>query len=254
MEDHESPPATLEEPFVPPAPEVEDSFSTEIPSPLGPDPVDFDAVQQVRREFAEVLESLKKERHDLQDLVEEKLQELTLEIEKLRASPQLENRKTAPETKQKSDYSKAVVAEGEVLLCSQNPALIATCEEALSRAGFLVNAATSHELAGRRIQEYAYQIIVFDQKFVVGSKEGQAVLNSVRKIALPVRRHQSVVMLSPGIPSCESQVFYQWGIDLNVHTDDLAELGGYVADLVQLKTSLLSAYLDSDLDTDRIMA
>jgi CheY-like chemotaxis protein len=146
-----------------------------------------------------------------------------------------------------------LVAENETLFCTQNTALIKACEVALRQKGFSVTAASTVEEAQSRIQEFAYQVIIFDYRFVQASQEGQNLLASIRNITLPVRRHQSVVLITPGLPTCESQVFYQLGVDLNISPDDLSALGVLVRELVDHKMALLEPYLTSSLDTDRLM-
>jgi len=146
-----------------------------------------------------------------------------------------------------------LVAENETLFCTQNTALIKACEVALRQKGFTVTAAATVEEAQSRIQEFAYQVIIFDYRFVQASQEGQNLLASIRNITLPVRRHQSVVLITPGLPTCESQVFYQLGVDLNISPDDLSALGVLVRELVDHKMALLEPYLTSSLDTDRLM-
>lgn len=147
----------------------------------------------------------------------------------------------------------ALVERGLALVCSQVPRITETATAALNQAQFRVQHAASIDDANRAIQEIAFQVIVFEQRFVQGSPEGQGVLNTVKNIALPIRRHQSVVLLTPRIETAESQVFYQWGVDMNVHADDLTELGSLVRQLVELKQDMLKVYLNSSLDTDRVV-
>jgi len=146
-----------------------------------------------------------------------------------------------------------VVAVKEVLLCTQNQSVLNACRSSLQSQGFSVEVVSSYSEALKHIQDYAYQVFLFDQRFIQGSPEGQTVLASINKITLPIRRHQAVIMITPGIPSGESQVFYQWGVDLNVHPEQIREVGALSQELIQHKQSLLDAYLHSDLDTDRIV-
>lgn len=256
LEDSGSSPATLEDPFVPPTPQAEEEFLPEPSAPSVDQPQKSE--QGDKEDFSELFDSLRKERLavlERLDQMERELQALTAELERVRKRPEPTPQASKPPAAPGADapVQPPRVAEGEVLMCSRDSALIATCEKKLGDLGFQVNAATNHELAQKRIQEYAYQVILFDQKFIAATKNGQSVLASVRKIALPVRRHQTVVMITAGIPTGESQIFYQWGIDLNVHSDDLPELGGLIRDLIDLKSKLLAAYLNSDLDTDSII-
>lgn len=146
-----------------------------------------------------------------------------------------------------------VVAIGEALLCTQNASLARASEVALRQAGFSLVAANTLEEAKSKIQEYAFQVIIFDYRFIQAVQDGKVLLNHIQHIALPIRRHQCVVLITPGLPTCESQVFYQMGVDLNINPDDLSDLGNLVGELVRVKADLLRPYLESPMDTDRIL-
>ncbi|MCB1049562.1 MAG: hypothetical protein H6510_01015 [Acidobacteria bacterium] len=235
------------QPEPPPAPIVHSPVHTPTPSTSqysftpGINQRDLDQLQkQLRSEF------------------EAKIKELEAKVMAqlaVQAQHPIQHSPIEPE-KPRSEFQKVVremVSVNEALICTQNSALIKACEVALRQKGFSLTAASSVEEAKARIQEYAYQVIIFDYRFVQGSPEGQSLLGSIRLIALPIRRHQAIVLITPGLPTCESQVFYQLGVDLNINPDDLGSLGELVRQLVDLKSELLRPYLESNLDTDRLM-
>lgn len=189
-------------------------------------------------------------RLDLQKEFGLKMAELELkfhELSRQKVEPSPKPPVAAPQEQQ------AVVSVGEVLLCTQVPAITESILKTLTEHGFKVHHVASAGDAIRFIQELAFQVIIMDQRFVQASPEGQNLLNSIKQIALPIRRHQSVVLLTPRLETGESQVFYQWGVDLNVLLEEAPVVGKLTAELLQLKAAMQKAYLQSDLDTDRVM-
>lgn len=196
---------------------------------------------------------LNRVRNEIREAFAQQLAELDLRVTQLErqaavATP-TQPEPDLPETPNQPD----LVTVGEVLLCGQVPGFVEVAQRSLMASGFKVVAVGAAHEAQKLVQEVAFQVIVLDQRFVQGSPEGQALLASIKLIALPIRRHQSVILVTPRIETGESQVFYQWGVDLNVHSDELANLGALVSELIALKHDMLGPYLGSSLDTDRVM-
>lgn len=146
------------------------------------------------------------------------------------------------------NYEKEIqkhVAAGEVVVGTRNGSLFQTCNTLLQEEGFTVHKAASlAELLGL-IGKSCFEVIVLDQSLLKSGEEGKEVLKRIKRTPLPIRRCQTVILFSPGITTCEPQVFYQWGIDLNIHPKDVQRVGGLLGEVIQLKKEMLAPYLES---------
>lgn len=136
------------------------------------------------------------------------------------------------------------VAYREVLVCTQTAALIQTCETQLRDQGFSIKPLTNLDGAEKALSEKNYHVMILDQNFFRG-EEGKALLTRIKQTPIEVRRCQVILLVSPNISSCEPQIFYQWGLDMNVHPRDLEKLGSMIRNLMNLRTQMLGPYLET---------
>ncbi len=194
-------------------------------------------------------------RSELRDEMNKKLAELELRVMKAELKPtanpsSIDSTPTgSPSTKSPSPH-RHVVAEMEVLLCGQSSAYIDLATRSMQAEGYKIHMVASPKEAIQLIKEVAFHVIVMDQRFVQDTPEGQSLLNKIKLITLPIRRHQCLVLITPRLETAESQVFYQWGADLNVKAEEVDHLGKIVNDLIDLKTDMQRKYLDSNFNTD----
>lgn len=138
-----------------------------------------------------------------------------------------------------------LVRQGDVIICTQNTVLYQKCHQILSELNHRVEGASTLEKALGLLQKSHYQVIIIDQQFLNSGEAGRHLFHLIKETPTDVRRAQTVVLLTPGIASVESQVFYQWSMDLNVHPRDLDRLGQLVRQTTEYKESILSPLLDS---------
>lgn len=134
------------------------------------------------------------------------------------------------------------VAEKEALFCTDQQAMANICARKLRTEGIQTQILHSVEEANRAVSELAFQYIIIDQRLLHGKPEGSKFLSTLKNITLPIRRQQVVALLTPGIETGESQVFYQWGIDVNIHFNDLEILSDILKETVDAKKKLYSNY------------
>lgn len=135
------------------------------------------------------------------------------------------------------------VNDGTALVASGQKPFLQACEKVLTKFNFKVQEANVLDSALNAIVHAPFQVIILDQNFLKSGQAGKQILRYIKKTPLPVRRCQSVVMITPGINTCEPQVFFQWGIDLNIHPGDLRNLEHHLGNLLQLKRDMLTTYL-----------
>jgi len=140
------------------------------------------------------------------------------------------------------EVSKHVNEQTALVASSQNP-FIQACEKVLSRMKFKVQEAKTLDVALSVIARSPFHVMILDQNFLKSGQAGKQILRFIKRTPLRVRRCQSVVMITPGINTCEPQVFFQWGIDLNIHPSDLRHLEQHLGNLLQLKRELLTPFL-----------
>lgn len=133
--------------------------------------------------------------------------------------------------------------ENQVLVATQNATVIKNCEATLQRRGFTLNPVTSLEATLEQISKKPFHVIIVDQRMLKYASDSQALLGRIKQISLPIRRCQTIAMITPGITTAESQVFYQWGIDINIHTKDLERLDEILVDILELKEVILNEYI-----------
>jgi len=134
------------------------------------------------------------------------------------------------------------VAYRETLVCTQSASLIQTCETQLRDQGFTIHPLTNLEAAGKVLAGKNYHMMILDQNFFRG-EEGMALLTQIKQTPLEIRRCQVIILVSPNIASCEPQIFYQWGLDMNIHPKDLDQLGAMLKSLMNLRAQMLGPYL-----------
>jgi hypothetical protein len=130
---------------------------------------------------------------------------------------------------------------GEVLICTQSASLITACEAQLNKLGYRMQPVPSIETAKKLIENKDFHIVIIDQKFLKG-EEGKNILMHFKQQRLPIRRCQIVILIST-LPSRESQVFYQWGLDMNINEKDIDQIGTFVQELNLLREKMISPFL-----------
>lgn len=130
----------------------------------------------------------------------------------------------------------------EVLVGTQNSAIYAKCRAVLGESGYRLEAANTLEKALTLLRQNHYQIVVLDQQFLNG-EAGRYLFQHLRETPIEIRRAQVIVLLTPGIASLESQVFYQWGMDLNIHPRDLDRMGLLIRQYLDYRASILAPLL-----------
>ncbi len=135
-----------------------------------------------------------------------------------------------------------LVRVGEALICTQNAAIFNKCRAVLTESGYRLEGANTLEKALAQLRQNHYQVIVLDQQFLNG-EAGRMLFQLLRETPLEIRRAQVVVLLTPGIASVESQVFYQWSMDLNIHPRDLDRMGLLLRQFIDYRESILGPLL-----------
>lgn len=138
------------------------------------------------------------------------------------------------------------VAFRQVLVCTQTAALIQTCENQLREFNFQIQPLTQIEQASKVFSEKNYHLMILDQNFFRG-EEGKSLLTRIKQTPIHIRRCQVIILVSPNISSCEPQIFYQWGLDMNIHPRDLEQLGSMVRQLMSLRSQMLGPYMEAQL-------
>lgn len=177
---------------------------------------------------------------------------------KLRSAPNPTQRNEASITREigdpfgEEDYKiyhrevRNLVAFRQVLVCTQTAALIQTCENQLREFNFSIQPLTQIEEADKVFSKKAFHLMILDQGFFRG-EEGKSLLTRIKQTPLNIRRCQVIILVSPNIPSCEPQIFYQWGLDMNIHPRDLEQLGSMVRSLMSLRSQMLGPYMETQL-------
>lgn len=130
---------------------------------------------------------------------------------------------------------------GEVLICTQSSGIISACEAQLVKLGYRIQPVPNLETAKKLIEAKDFHIVILDQKFLKG-EEGKLIMLHFKQQHLPIRRCQIVILIS-NLPSRESQVFYQWGLDMNINEKDIDQIGTFVQELNMLREKMLSPFL-----------
>ncbi len=153
---------------------------------------------------------------------------------------------TAKETAPPSAFQREIrkhVRENTVLIGTQQSGLVRVCEPLLKKAGFQVQTTGNLEATLEAVVQKPFHVLVLDQGFLKSGVTGKQILKYIKRTPLSVRRCQTVVLITPGIPTGESQVFFQWAIDFNIHTKDLSKLDEYLSEISHLKEELVGPYL-----------
>lgn len=133
-----------------------------------------------------------------------------------------------------------LVAYRQVLLCTQNASLIRATEDALKGSGWELTPSSSAAHLVQTMEEKHFQVIIIDQRMTKTPEDSKALIQQISASPLPVRRCQIAVLITPNLNTGESQVFYQWGFDLNIHLRDYERLAEVLDDLFILKRELLA--------------
>lgn len=133
-----------------------------------------------------------------------------------------------------------MVTPKEVLVGTKNTAIYHKCFSLLSEAGYRVEGAGDLNKAYEMIRARHFQILVLDQQFLNSGEAGRQIFQHIRETPVDIRRVQTVLLLTPGIASSEPQVFYQWGMDLNIHPRDLDSLGTLLRRHLNYKNRILA--------------
>jgi len=139
------------------------------------------------------------------------------------------------------------VCAGEVLIGTANPGLLRNLQSLLSERGYVLTVGDTLANAYSFIKQKNFQFLVLDQTFLNGGEAGREIFKHIKKTPAAIRRCQTVVLISQGIATCESQVFYQWSIDLNVHPRDLDRLDEFLTSISRLKSTIFAPYLSGRL-------
>lgn len=135
-----------------------------------------------------------------------------------------------------------LVRDKSVLVITKNAVLYRTCQMPLEDEGYKVDACSDLEKALKLMQRKPYQTMILDQQFLNTSERGRHIFQWVHETPVAIRRAQVVVLITPGIASAEPQVFFQWGMDLNVHPRDLERMPELLDDVNRYKDALLQDY------------
>lgn len=135
-----------------------------------------------------------------------------------------------------------LVRTGEALVGTTNAAIFNKCRAVLTESGYRLEGANTLEKALALLRQNHYQVIVLDQQFLSG-EAGRLLYQLLRETPLAIRRAQVVVLLTPGIASVESQVFFQWCMDLNIHPRDLDRMGLLLRQFIDYRESILAPLL-----------
>jgi len=136
-----------------------------------------------------------------------------------------------------------MVVPGDVLICTQNTAIYQKCFQVLSELDYRIEGVGDTTKAYGLLAARHFQIVIVDQQFLNTGDAGRRVFQHLKDTPVDIRRAQTVVLLTPGIATMESQVFYQWSMDLNVHPRDMDRLGVLVRQTVAHKASILTPLL-----------
>ncbi|PIE89822.1 MAG: hypothetical protein CR997_09095 [Acidobacteria bacterium] len=180
--------------------------------------------------------------HALRAEFESRLTNLQAEIESLKQASHQSDKVKENGTLRQNPLLDSPIAENEAVFCSQQSGLANLCARKLRNEKIVTHIVTDLSQAIAHISEHAYQVIIVDHRMLHGKPEGVEFLKTLNNITLPVRRQQIVILLTPGIETGESQVFYQWGIDFNIHFDDLEALVDTVKSIIQKKKAIYSEY------------
>ena len=151
-----------------------------------------------------------------------------------------------PETTEPSAYQIELqknIKEKTVLVATVQPHLFQSCESLLKKNGFVLTEAKSLDDALNAIMASPFHIMLLDQNLLKSGNTGKQILKYIKRTPIEVRRCQTVILITPSIATGEPQVFYQWGIDMNINPKDLGQLGALIRNLLQIKHGLLNHYL-----------
>ena len=243
---------------IPPAnpPSVDDSWSTTFDSavdqvfpkaskkspPIQQSPLSMKA-SSVSSEQLEA--AINQVRQDLSDLYNQKIRSL-----EARLNNEASITREVVEPLLEAEYKvfqreiRTNVAFHETLVCTKSAALIQTCEDQLRDMGYNIHPTTNMEQAAKALTNKNYHVMVLDQNFFKG-EEGVSLLTRLKKTPLNIRRCQVIILVSPNISSCEPQIFYQWGLDMNIHPRDLEKLGDFLRSIMNLRARMLGPYLEA---------
>lgn len=140
------------------------------------------------------------------------------------------------------------VATNHAIFCSQQAAMANICARQLREKGIVTETVADLDAARTKVASHAFQFIIVDQRLIQGKPQGQPFLKLINSITIPVRRQQVIALLTPNIETCESQVFYQWGFDINVHFDDLEGLSDVLLETLDEKMQLYSEFKGLAID------
>jgi len=169
---------------------------------------------------------------------EQKLRDMETRLRREMADDPLDS--TLPQGKR---MVSSTAKPAELLIGSHNAQLYKNCEALLKTKGYTIQIATRLEMALSMIQQKPYEVLLLDQAFLSSGEAGRKIFKYIKLTELSVRRCQTVVLITPGIATGEPQVFYQWGIDFNIHPRDLDRLDECLNQVIQLKSELMDAYL-----------
>lgn len=135
------------------------------------------------------------------------------------------------------------VVEGAVLVGTSHPGMYSSVERILIQDGYTTEECAKIDQLMGQLTGKPHQIIILDQGFLKTGDGGKQALKYIKNAPLAVRRCQTVLLITPKIPTGEPQAFIQWGIDLNINPRDLSQLSTLLSQLTQTKRTLLTPYL-----------
>jgi CheY-like chemotaxis protein len=207
---------------------------TPIPSqakPVPPQGVDREALrdmeQRLRMEFEEKLQRL-----------EDKVRQWHAEKPENPVTPLPPEKQT--ETRHPLLLSP--ISEKDGLIATTQETLASKVASLLQPQGYQFTVADTAETFVQELQEVAYELVILDHRLLQTSAVARQGLTLVRNIAIGIRRQQQFVLLSPTIPTGETQTFFQWGLDLNVHYSDLDGLPELLKAVTLHKAELFSQF------------
>ena len=129
------------------------------------------------------------------------------------------------------------------MVCTANATIFNSCDNILRERGYKLKVINNLDKAFKELSRNFYQIIILDQQFLNSGETGRRVFAELKSVPSQIRRLQTIALLTPNIASGESQVFYQWGIDLNIHPKDLDRIDSLLEQVLETKRQLLTPLL-----------
>jgi len=139
----------------------------------------------------------------------------------------------------------------DLLSPSDKPALLVIRDEqrltqtrsALETAGYKVHAITSLEQFKNRFHQINYKILVIDEE-INKTSEGIAILEYLRTMAMPLRRHATVLLLGDKYETLNPIQAFSQSVNAVVNYSEMEFIDRVIAKTVSENESFLAPYFD----------